>query len=479
VQSVDNTAYRGDDRRAQPVSAGADDARRAALLLAGVAGLLLLMSRLGSPATRLLLPLTRLDQVGGALAVIAGVALLLRWRLDGRAMSWWTGLALVTLGTPGLADAGRTDGGTALTLASLIVAFGLFAVSRRTTEVDARLTSVRAVLLLVAALVATFALSSALTSLSSVMNWSAATLGLAYGTLALAWHRDSKREPWLLLPLFGLALLCTLALLVPEADVRAGVISFMGLVAHLGAAAGALVALHASATSQRALALREQREREESEARFADTLHEVRSTVVALEGGIRTLHPNSDAQPARSELARAMERELQRLRLLVDPQQAEEESVCELRDALEPLMTIAKAGGWPVRWDIELGVYVRARAVEVAQIVHGLLSNANRYAAGETIDVTVRTMPDRAVIAVEDGGMGIPPQNRECIFERGERAIYAATPDGSGLGLHIARRIARSLDGDLWASETSSGGARFVLLLPTVAAESIEEAQAS
>ena len=103
----------------------------------------------------------------------------------------------------------------------------------------------------------------------------------------------------------------------------------------------------------------------------------------------------------------------------------------------------------------------------------------NNDKPGETIDVTVLTMPDRAVIAVEDGGMGIAPQNRERIFERGERAIHAATLDGSGLGLHIARRIARSLDGDLWASESFSGGARFVLLLPTVAAEAIEEAQAS
>jgi signal transduction histidine kinase len=479
VQSTNHKSYRGDDRRAQAISTGPDDARRAAQLLAGVAAVLLIMARLGSPATRLLLPLTRLDEIGGALAVIAGVALLLRWRLDGRALSWWTGLALIVLGTPGLADTGRSVGGTSLPLASLTVALVFFVISRRSAEVDTRLTSVRAALVLLPTLVVTFALSSGFTSLSSAMNWSAAALALAYGALALAWYRDSKGEPWLLLPLFGLALLSALALLVPEAEVRAGVISFMGLVTHLGAAAGALVALHASATSQRALALRELREREESEARFADTLHEVRSTVVALEGGIRTLQPNSDAPPARSELARAMESELHRLRLLVDPQQADENSVCELREAMEPLMTIATARGWPMRWDIERDVYVRARAVDVAQIVHGLLSNATRYAPGETIDVTVLTMPDRAVIAVEDGGMGIPPENRERIFERGERAIHAATPDGSGLGLHIARRLARSLDGDLWASESFSGGARFVLLLPTVSVDLFGEAQAS
>jgi signal transduction histidine kinase len=76
---------------------------------------------------------------------------------------------------------------------------------------------------------------------------------------------------------------------------------------------------------------------------------------------------------------------------------------------------------------------------------------------------------DRAVLAVEDQGPGIAPTDRERIFERFTQLDRqdGRRGGGIGLGLYIARQLARSQDGDLLVAEPlGPGGARFELHLP-------------
>ncbi|GAA1908424.1 sensor histidine kinase [Lapillicoccus jejuensis] len=120
-------------------------------------------------------------------------------------------------------------------------------------------------------------------------------------------------------------------------------------------------------------------------------------------------------------------------------------------------------------------VVVDADPDRVTQVVGNLLDNAVR-AAGRTARVHVavrRTDAGEAVVEVTDDGPGIAPADRERVFERMVRLDAARTPgdSGAGLGLPIARGIARAHGGDLVcvpreAGDTALPGARFRLTLP-------------
>jgi two-component system OmpR family sensor kinase len=75
---------------------------------------------------------------------------------------------------------------------------------------------------------------------------------------------------------------------------------------------------------------------------------------------------------------------------------------------------------------------------------------------------------DRAVLAVEDNGAGIPPEHQERIFDRFYR-IEGDVASGSGLGLAIARELAGRMGGELLV-DSHPGKTVFTLLLPAVPA---------
>jgi signal transduction histidine kinase len=109
----------------------------------------------------------------------------------------------------------------------------------------------------------------------------------------------------------------------------------------------------------------------------------------------------------------------------------------------------------------------------VEQIVLNLLDNACKYAA-EGGEVALRlsaegTLAGGAVrLTVADRGPGVPEAQRERIFEKFHRVDERLTAEkaGAGLGLSIARQLARGLGGDLRCEAAPEGGALFVLTLP-------------
>jgi two-component system, OmpR family, sensor kinase len=112
-------------------------------------------------------------------------------------------------------------------------------------------------------------------------------------------------------------------------------------------------------------------------------------------------------------------------------------------------------------------VLVEGDADRLAQVVANLVDNAGRHADAR-LRVEVRAGGDRALLAVEDDGPGIPAAERPLVFERlhgGTRAA-ARAGTGTGLGLAIVRELARAMGGDAIAEEARSGGARLVVWLP-------------
>ena len=114
---------------------------------------------------------------------------------------------------------------------------------------------------------------------------------------------------------------------------------------------------------------------------------------------------------------------------------------------------------------------VRVDPDRIAQVVTNLVGNAVRAtSAGGAITVTCRRSGRQAVVEVADTGEGLVVADLERVFERFYRAPGRRSPGsetGSGIGLTIARAIARAHGGELTADSAGPGrGATFTLVLP-------------
>jgi signal transduction histidine kinase len=105
----------------------------------------------------------------------------------------------------------------------------------------------------------------------------------------------------------------------------------------------------------------------------------------------------------------------------------------------------------------------------VARVLRALLDNALRHGAppGSTVTLAVDTVGDHARMRVIDEGDGVPEDDRERIFGRFERGATRGT--GFGLGLALARGLARQMGGDVHATAAERGGC-FEATLPSCAA---------
>jgi len=106
--------------------------------------------------------------------------------------------------------------------------------------------------------------------------------------------------------------------------------------------------------------------------------------------------------------------------------------------------------------------------VALHTILSNLMQNAIKYSRGAgDIEVELRRDGGDFVIAVTDCGPGIPPSEREAIFQPYWRSALVNGIAGTGLGLPVARSAARSLGGDLVVEQGGKGrGARFVVRWP-------------
>jgi signal transduction histidine kinase len=102
----------------------------------------------------------------------------------------------------------------------------------------------------------------------------------------------------------------------------------------------------------------------------------------------------------------------------------------------------------------------------VARVARILLDNALRYGPrAAPVRVEAHVQGIHAAITVVDEGAGIPPDERERIFERFHRGASAGSSGGFGLGLAIGRELARRMGGELEVVGDGSNGTRFALTL--------------
>ncbi|MBN8844139.1 MAG: sensor histidine kinase N-terminal domain-containing protein [Sphingomonadales bacterium] len=106
--------------------------------------------------------------------------------------------------------------------------------------------------------------------------------------------------------------------------------------------------------------------------------------------------------------------------------------------------------------------------VLAGELVANLVDNAIRYNnCGREVGISIASKDGQVVVAVEDDGPGIAPEERERMFTRFTRLPRAADRGGSGLGLSIVRALARAIGAEVRLSTASNGrGLRAEVILP-------------
>lgn len=101
-----------------------------------------------------------------------------------------------------------------------------------------------------------------------------------------------------------------------------------------------------------------------------------------------------------------------------------------------------------IRWEGVEGITVRANDM-LGSVFRNLIQNAIVHNDSESPEVTVEVTerPDSVVVSVADNGPGIPPEQRERVFERGERGQKSS---GSGLGLYLVETLVEQYGGQVW-----------------------------
>lgn len=144
-----------------------------------------------------------------------------------------------------------------------------------------------------------------------------------------------------------------------------------------------------------------------------------------------------------------------------------------LHEVADEYDAAARAAGRTLHADVPHGMRAHTDPARVRQILGNLVSNAIKYARGSDRIVLSARHTARgprpggwAVLGVEDFGPGIPPSGMARLFEEFYRAEGDGSVEGHGLGLAIARRVARLLGGGLAAESEVGRGSVFSLWLP-------------
>lgn len=247
----------------------------------------------------------------------------------------------------------------------------------------------------------------------------------------------------------------------------------------------AVVALLVDRVGRQTEALRTQRQQLERElatrAEYTSLVaHELRNPLVSIMAAARTFGKHRDPATLASGIAGESSAALELLDSLSDVASIESgrlRSALQHMDLAELVRDVISSTD---HGDHELRLHGAQQPVGVlgdphrlAQVLKNLLSNAGKYSPpGTPIDVTLGLTGDRtrAVVAVRDQGPGVPPAERDRLFQKFARLTTAGGTRGSGLGLYICRQILRDHDGDLYADWPAGGGSLFSFELPVASA---------
>ncbi len=216
--------------------------------------------------------------------------------------------------------------------------------------------------------------------------------------------------------------------------------------------------------------------------RFSDdAAHELRSPIASLraQAEVAVAHPSPGSSEEDRAAWRGVARDAERLSALVADLLAlaraeggtrAEPVPVDLADALgEALARAGDAGADenPVTTTVWVPVPVRAAATpaEVGLVLDNLLGNARRHARS-VVHVSAVPAGRWVRLLVDDDGPGIPPADRERVFDRFTRLDATSGASGAGLGLALVARLVEGRGGSVRAGSSPDGGARLTVRWP-------------
>ena len=137
-----------------------------------------------------------------------------------------------------------------------------------------------------------------------------------------------------------------------------------------------------------------------------------------------------------------------------------------VKEVVERFSEDASHAKCELRLSVGSGISAQLDKFRLDEAFGNVISNAIKYGAGKPVEVELKAKGGKAILVVEDRGIGIPIEDLSRIFGRFERTTISHNYGGLGLGLYIAHQVIQQHDGSIRAESRSGGGARIVIELP-------------